>query len=61
MSATNLSFDASPNTVWNLTKLSLTLGCTSKVTPPPRYREGGGVDGTSPWVFVMLQYLVESL
>ena len=44
----------------------LTLELTSKVTPPPWYK-GGGVDGTSSWVFVILQYfekispLVESL
>jgi len=47
-------------------KVSLTLGCTNKLTPPPWYK-GREVDGTPPWVFVMLPYfkkislLVESL
>ena len=31
---------------------TLTLGSTSKATPPPRYK-----GGASPWVFVMLQIL----
>ena len=38
----------------NVNHWNLTLGCTSKVIPPPWYKGGGG--WTPPWVFYMLQY-----
>ena len=31
--------------------LVLTFGRTSKFIPPPWYKGGGGVNGTSPWSF----------
>jgi len=35
----------------------LTLGCTSKVTPPLWFKGGVGWLMDPPWVFVKLQYL----
>jgi len=37
--------------------LTLTVGRTSKVKPPPWYKSWvAGVDGTLPWVFAVFQY-----
>ena len=39
----------------------LTLRRTSKVTPPPWYRGGGGLMEPLPWVFAVVQYFGEIL
>ena len=42
--------------MWKQVVTSLTLGRTSKFTPPPWYKGGGGLMESLPWVFVVSQY-----